>query len=73
MADEGRVPTGTYLAQDDRVGHPSCEGGKVTGTHLHLARKFNGETPYKGTLTRGGQVITAHTSGAAYTWIVLDD
>ena len=27
----------------DPLGHPSCEGGNVTGTHVHLARKFNGE------------------------------
>ncbi|MES0340644.1 MAG: hypothetical protein ABUK15_11410, partial [Anaerolineales bacterium] len=24
-------------------GHPSCEGGRATGTHVHLARKYNGE------------------------------
>ena len=23
--------------------HPSCEGGTSTGTHVHIARKFNGE------------------------------
>jgi len=23
--------------------HPSCEGGKATGTHIHIARKYNGE------------------------------
>jgi hypothetical protein len=27
----------------ERVGHPSCEGGVSTGTHLHLARRYNGE------------------------------
>jgi hypothetical protein len=31
------------LAQDDRVGHPSCEGGSSSGIHIHIARKFNGE------------------------------
>jgi hypothetical protein len=25
------------------VGHPSCEGGTSTGTHVHIARKYNGE------------------------------
>ncbi len=39
---EGRVPVGTELKRGDRVGHPSCEGGFSTGTHLHFARKFNG-------------------------------
>jgi LasA protease len=37
-----RVSPGTYLHAGDRVGHPSCEGGVSTGTHVHLARKFNG-------------------------------
>jgi murein DD-endopeptidase MepM/ murein hydrolase activator NlpD len=38
-----RVQPGTYLRAGDRVGHPSCEGGQSSGTHVHLARKFNGE------------------------------
>lgn len=43
IAEEGRVAVGMWLEQDDPVGHPSCEGGHATGTHLHFARKFNGE------------------------------
>jgi LasA protease len=38
-----RVQPGTQLRAGDRVGHPSCEGGQSSGTHVHLARKFNGE------------------------------
>ena len=38
-----RVQPGTLLHAGDRVGHPSCEGGISTGTHVHMARKFNGE------------------------------
>lgn len=38
-----RVQPGTYLKAGDRIGHPSCEGGISTGTHLHLARRYNGE------------------------------
>lgn len=38
-----RVDVGTYLKAGDRVGHPSCEGGFSSGTHLHLARRYNGE------------------------------
>jgi len=34
---------GTRLQAGDRIGHPSCEGGRATGTHLHIARKYNGE------------------------------
>jgi LasA protease len=39
----GRVPSGTLLNRDEPVGYPSCEGGVSTGTHIHLARKYNGE------------------------------
>ncbi|MHC1739681.1 MAG: hypothetical protein AB9897_01060 [Anaerolineaceae bacterium] len=38
-----RVTVGTKVTTNDRIGHPSCEGGDATGTHLHIARKFNGE------------------------------
>ena len=43
IASHDRVPFGKYLQTGDRIGHPSCEGGVSTGTHLHIARKFNGE------------------------------
>lgn len=43
MATDGRVPLGTWVNLDDPIGHPSCEGGVSTGTHLHMARKYNGE------------------------------
>jgi hypothetical protein len=38
-----RVPAGTYLHAGERIGHPSCEGGVSSATHLHLARRYNGE------------------------------
>lgn len=38
-----RVQAGAYLVAGERIGHPSCEGGLATGTHVHLARKYNGE------------------------------
>jgi len=38
-----RAVPGTYLFAGQRVGHPSCEGGLSNGTHLHLARRYNGE------------------------------
>ncbi len=38
-----RVPIGTYLSAGQRIGHPSCEGGVSTGTHVHIARRYNGE------------------------------
>ncbi len=43
IAARERVRAGVYLRAGERIGHPSCEGGVYTGTHLHLARKFNGE------------------------------
>ena len=43
MAKEDRVPAGRRLDANDRIGHPSCEGGNATGRHLHFARKYNGE------------------------------
>jgi LasA protease len=43
VASEGRVPLGAVLKQGDPLGYPSCEGGESTGTHVHVARKYNGE------------------------------
>jgi LasA protease len=43
VAADERVPAGTYVDQGQRIGHPSCEGGYSTATHLHFARKYNGE------------------------------
>lgn len=34
---------GQVLKTGDTIGHPSCEGGDATGTHVHIARKYNGE------------------------------
>lgn len=80
LARQGRVQIGDSLQQGDAIGYPSCEGGTSTGTHIHLARKYNGEwmlaegtlafnlegweahngnEGYQGTLTRGGQTVTA--------------
>lgn len=43
IAEKNRVPLGSLVNLDDRLGHPSCEGGFSTGTHVHIARKVNGE------------------------------
>lgn len=43
ISDEDRVPEGTYVNAGDPLGYPSCEGGRSTGTHIHIARKYNGE------------------------------
>ena len=38
-----RPALGTILNAGDPIGYPSCEGGTTTGTHIHIARKYNGE------------------------------
>jgi LasA protease len=43
VATNGRAQVGTSVETGDAIGFPSCEGGRSTGTHVHIARKFNGE------------------------------
>jgi len=43
IAEKNRIPVGTAVKQGEPIGHPSCEGGTSTGTHVHIARKYNGE------------------------------
>jgi hypothetical protein len=43
VARSGRVSEGTFVEQGDMIGHPSCEGGVATGSHIHMTRKYNGE------------------------------
>jgi LasA protease len=51
IATEDRIPIGATVERGDRIGHPSCEGGRSTGSHIHLARKYNGEwIPAEGVL-----------------------
>jgi murein DD-endopeptidase MepM/ murein hydrolase activator NlpD len=37
-----RIASETAVRAGDRLGHPSCEGGFSNGTHLHIARTYNG-------------------------------
>jgi LasA protease len=37
------VKVGDWVETGDYLGHPSCEGGIATGTHVHIARKYNGD------------------------------
>jgi murein DD-endopeptidase MepM/ murein hydrolase activator NlpD len=37
-----RIPVGSVVQAGDAIGHPSCEGGFSNGTHLHIARAYNG-------------------------------
>jgi LasA protease len=63
VESRNRVPVGTYVQAGDPLGHASCEGGFSNGTHVHVARTYNGRwvsadgaTPFEmgGWLSRGG-------------------
>ena len=43
LEKRSRAPLGSQLLAGQPLGHPSCEGGSSTGTHVHIARKYNGE------------------------------
>jgi murein DD-endopeptidase MepM/ murein hydrolase activator NlpD len=43
VGNQNRVAKGVWVNTNDRIGHASCEGGIATGTHVHIARKYNGE------------------------------
>lgn len=38
-----KAHVGQTVKAGQPVGRPSCEGGSSTGTHVHVARKYNGE------------------------------
>ncbi|MBI5054245.1 MAG: LysM peptidoglycan-binding domain-containing protein [Chloroflexi bacterium] len=43
LRSDEMASVGEKLKAGDHIGHPSCEGGRATGTHVHIARKYNGE------------------------------
>jgi len=43
IAQKDRPPVGASVDVNQPLGHPSCEGGLSSGTHVHMSRKFNGE------------------------------
>ena len=67
IGSSGRIQAGTQVAAGDVIGIASCEGGYSTGTHFHIARRFNGlwvdaygEVPFD----LGGWV--AYSTGTVY-------
>lgn len=71
LRNDGLPAVGTVVQIGDPIGHPSCEGGQATGSHVHMARKYNGEwLPADGILpgivpfNLGGWV--AQSTGTAY-------
>lgn len=43
IEERDMIRAGAVVEAGDPIGHPSCEGGTATGTHVHLARRYNGE------------------------------
>lgn len=67
LANASLSPVGKQVKAGDLLGQPSCEGGRATGTHVHLARKYNGEwVSAEGVLAfnLGGWI--AHNGSAPY-------
>lgn len=42
MESRDRIQAGAMVRAGDLLGHPSCEGGYSNGTHVHIARTYNG-------------------------------
>ena len=42
IAAQDRILAGASVKAGERIGHPSCEGGVSNGTHVHIARRYNG-------------------------------
>ncbi len=43
ISSTDRISAGSVVKAGDRIGYPSCEGGQSNGTHVHIARRYNGE------------------------------
>jgi murein DD-endopeptidase MepM/ murein hydrolase activator NlpD len=66
-ATEGRISKGVQVKAGDPIGYPSCEGGRATGTHIHIARKYRGEwIPADGTLAINLEGWIAHDGERPY-------
>jgi LasA protease len=94
IAKRDRAAVGTLLTAGQPLGHPSCEGGTSSGTHIHVARKYNGEwipadgvlpfnlegwipkngdTPYRGTLTRFSQTVIASINSTQSSYVTAGE
>ena len=67
LATEARALLGREVKAGEPIGYPSCEGGRVTGTHVHVARKYNGEWILaEGPLAFNFEGWVAHNGPQAY-------
>ncbi len=67
IGSSGRIEAGTQVAAGDVIGIASCEGGISTGTHFHIARRYNGlwvDAYGKVPFNLGGWV--AYSTGTVY-------
>jgi LasA protease len=68
------APAGKELYAGDLIGYPSCKGGEVTGTHVHIARKYNGEWILAdGPLALNLEGWIAHAGAVAYQGTLMRD
>lgn len=67
LESRDRAQVGDYLEAGEYIGHPSCEGGIATGSHVHVARKYNGEwLPAAGVLPFVMEDWVPHAGSAPY-------
>ena len=67
VSSKERATVGTLLQTGQPLGYPSCEGGSSTGTHVHIARKYNGEwIPAEGLLAFNLEGWIAHNGARPY-------
>jgi len=67
LAQDSLPAVGTTLKAGDPIGRPSCEGGRATGTHVHIARRYNGEwIPADGPLAFDLEGWVAVSGGTPY-------
>jgi murein DD-endopeptidase MepM/ murein hydrolase activator NlpD len=67
LAASTRVALGQKVMAGDQLGYPSSEGGEATGTHIHIARKYNGEwIPADGPLAFNLEGWIVHEGSAPY-------
>lgn len=43
IEERDRIEAGRTVESGDKIGHASCEGGIADGSHVHIARRYNGE------------------------------
>jgi hypothetical protein len=67
LANDSLPAVGTILKQGDPIGMPSCEGGRATGSHVHISRLYNGEwIPADGALAFNIEGWVAKNGAEAY-------